>query len=225
MNALNGATPPVTIIGGYDITDTAGAIEQAFTDSVEPILENAGTVTVSGGTADLSVEQYQKLETADNLADTKDFAIVDDPTKIDGGTVTFADVSKVTALVSFSGDTLELTGLSSLTSNATHIDLNGESNVSRPWQAGGGASPGRDPGHQRRQLRYRRHRGRDPVPDRRAGHDPLAGAQYIYPAGDPEIDGKVELTVTEYGAIGASLVARPPRPWSWTRGPSTARTT
>ena len=48
-------------------------------------------MTVSAGTADLSVEQYQKLETAGNLADTKDFAIVDDPTKIDGGTVTFAD--------------------------------------------------------------------------------------------------------------------------------------
>ena len=33
----------------------------------------------------------------------------------------------------------------------------------------------------------------------------LAGAQNIYPAGDPLTDGKVELTVTEYGAIGASL--------------------
>ena len=55
---------------------------------------------------------------------------------------------------------------------------------------------------------------------------PSSRAQNIYPAGDPEIDGKVELTVTEYGAIGASLGSPTTEAVVVDSiGPSTARTT
>ena len=61
VKALN-ASPPTNIVGGYDIVDGAGEIRQAIGDGEEWILTEAGTVTVDGGTVELTVNEYQNIE-------------------------------------------------------------------------------------------------------------------------------------------------------------------
>ena len=117
VKALN--TGAVTIVGGYAVSDSGSNIALAFDNGDEGVLTGAVSVKTTS-TATVTVAEYKQLEDAGNLADTTDFEVVDTPAAINAGTITFSDLSKVTAQV-LSGDTLDLTGLTNLATNADEI--------------------------------------------------------------------------------------------------------
>ena len=85
------------------------------------------SVVVTEGQATLSVDQYSMLEASGNIADTKDFAVVDSVWRINDGGIDFSAPASVTAVVD-PVDT-DLTYFGSLATNATDLDLSQATNV------------------------------------------------------------------------------------------------
>ena len=107
------------LVPGHIIADTGAAIEAAPNPL---ILQNAQSIIVTEGQATVSVWEYAVLEQAGNIADTKDFAIVDSASSIDMGAVNFADPASVTATID---DDTNLAWYTNLATNATDLQVNG----------------------------------------------------------------------------------------------------
>ena len=114
-------------VGSYSVADTGPAIQSAMDSPDDMLLVGASSVVVTEGQATLSVDQYSMLEASGNIADTKDFAVVDSVWRINDGGIDFSAPASVTAVVD-PVDT-DLTYFGSLATNATDLDLSQATNV------------------------------------------------------------------------------------------------